>query len=78
MTAEAKAHNESTADGLVTPAPAAPTTASARRPYKAPHVRHLGSVRELTLGGSNGPCVDGGGTRAMGIIDPGNGMLICP
>jgi hypothetical protein len=70
MTAEAKAHNESTADGLVTPAPAAPTTASARRPYKAPHVRHLGSVRELTLGRSDGGCNDGSSTRGRIIPNP--------
>jgi hypothetical protein len=31
-----------------------------RRPYRAPRLRHLGSVRELTLGGSKGPSEDGG------------------
>jgi hypothetical protein len=33
-----------------------------RRVYRVPTLRHLGSVRELTLGGS-GPLSEGGGTR---------------
>jgi hypothetical protein len=35
-----------------------------RRPYRAPTLRHLGSVRELTLGGTFG-VVEGAGTFAM-------------
>lgn len=34
---------------------------TARRPYRAPKLRHLGSVRELTLGGTMGKA-EGGGT----------------
>lgn len=30
--------------------------------YRTPELRHLGSVRELTLGGT-GPLAEGGGTR---------------
>jgi hypothetical protein len=33
-----------------------------RRAYCVPVLRHLGSVRELTLGGT-GPLSEGGGTR---------------
>lgn len=36
------------------------TAAPPRRPYRAPRLRHLGSVRELTLGASKGPAEDGG------------------
>lgn len=32
-----------------------------RRPYKAPHLKHLGSVRELTLG-KTGDNSEGAGT----------------
>jgi len=32
--------------------PAADETRPARRPYVAPRLRHLGSVRDLTLGAS--------------------------
>lgn len=32
--------------------------ATSKRPYKAPRLRHLGSVRELTLGGTMGAFVD--------------------
>ncbi len=39
-----------------------------RRPYQPPRLRHLGSVRELTLGGS--PVAgEGGGTKGL----PGGG-----
>jgi hypothetical protein len=40
--------------------------ASARRPYRAPQLRRLGSVRELTLGSNNGK-PEGGGTRRAGM-----------
>lgn len=39
-----------------------PETAPARRPYRAPQLRQLGSVRELTLGGTMGSD-EGGGTK---------------
>jgi hypothetical protein len=35
--------------------------AGARRPYRSPTLRHLGSVRELTLGSTSG-MPEGGGT----------------
>lgn len=38
---------------------------TSRLPYKAPRLRHLGSVRELTLG-ATGAFADGGGTM-MGM-----------
>lgn len=38
------------------------TVGAKRRVYRAPELRHLGSVRELTLGGT-GPLAEGGGTR---------------
>lgn len=34
---------------------------ASRRPYRAPHLRKLGSVRELTLGATMGSA-EGGGT----------------
>lgn len=34
-------------------APSAPKQDAPRRPYVAPKLRHLGSVRDLTLGTSN-------------------------
>ena len=40
---------------------AVPEQDSSRRPYKAPQLRHLGSVRELTLG-ATGSAADGGFT----------------
>ena len=46
-------------------------TAAARRPYRAPKLRHLGSVRELTLGGTNGMS-EGGGT----FFPPGQAMMM--
>ena len=37
------------------PAPTSPAVARAgRRPYRAPTLRHLGCVRDLTLGGASG------------------------
>jgi hypothetical protein len=36
--------------------------AAVRRPYRAPRLRLLGSVRELTLGATVGP-TEGGGTK---------------
>ena len=36
----------------------------ARLPYKAPRLRHLGSVRELTLG-ATGSAADGGATKMI-------------
>ncbi len=33
----------------------------AKRPYRAPQLRHLGSVRELTLGATMGAFGDSGG-----------------
>ncbi|HVH44489.1 MAG TPA: lasso RiPP family leader peptide-containing protein [Labilithrix sp.] len=44
--------------------PAASEGASTRRPYRAPRLRQLGSVRELTLGGTMG-LPEGGGTLIM-------------
>lgn len=38
--------------------------APVRRPYSAPRLRQLGSVRELTLGGTMG-VTEGGGTLIM-------------
>ena len=37
--------------------------APAKRPYKAPRLRRLGSVRELTLGGTGGFVELGGGMK---------------
>jgi hypothetical protein len=34
-----------------------------RKPYHAPRLRHLGSVRELTAGASNGATSDGSGFK---------------
>lgn len=53
----------------VTAASASPA-APARAPYRAPKLRHLGSVRELTLGGTMGK-TEGGGT----LIMVGGGMM---
>lgn len=50
-------------DAVAEPPPRAPA-ADGRRPYRAPALRHLGSVRELTLGGTFG-VVEGAGTFAM-------------
>lgn len=36
-----------------------PDSEVSRRPYKAPRLRRLGSVRELTLGGTMGGMMDG-------------------
>jgi hypothetical protein len=47
-----KPENESDTSGIAT---------SSRRPYNAPHLRRLGSVRELTLGKS-GSTTEGPGT----------------
>ena len=44
-----------------TVAHAVPEPACSRLPYKAPLLRHLGSVRELTLG-ATGSAADGGFT----------------
>jgi hypothetical protein len=44
------------------PAPAA--GGASRRPYSPPRLRHLGSVRELTLGGTAGMAEGGGTFRA--------------
>jgi hypothetical protein len=41
----------------------------ARRPYRAPTLRKLGSVRELTLGGTMGA------TEAVGFNNKGSGMM---
>lgn len=38
---------------------ARPDSEAPRRPYKAPRLRQLGSVRELTLGGTMGGRMDG-------------------
>ena len=40
---------------------------NARRPYAAPRLKHLGSVRDLTLGSPTGGPMDGlpGGKRTM-------------
>ncbi len=40
---------------------------NARRPYAAPRLKHLGSVRDLTLGSPSGGPMDAlpGGKRAM-------------
>lgn len=45
-------------------------TTPAKKPYTAPKLRHLGSVRELTLGSPAGPCADG--TTASFFSDVGN------
>ncbi len=37
-----------------------------RRPYAAPTLRYLGSVRDITLGGTKGGLEIGGGRRATG------------
>ena len=39
---------------------------AARRPYAAPTLRYLGSVREITLGGTKGGLETGGGHRMRG------------
>jgi hypothetical protein len=39
-----------------------PEVTTAKKPYAAPQLKHLGSVRELTLGNSPGN-VELGGTR---------------
>ncbi len=43
-------------------ASATPRMSAAKRPYHAPKLKHLGSVRELTLGSSPGTA-ETGGTR---------------
>lgn len=52
------------------------TASGARLPYRAPQLRHLGSVRELTLGGTpqaaegagtKGPPKGGGGGGGKGM-----------
>jgi hypothetical protein len=45
------------------------TSIPPRRPYQAPHLRYLGSVRELTLGSGTITC-DGGGMAGTGSTDP--------
>ena len=40
---------------------AASDGASTKRPYRTPELRELGSVAELTYGGSGGGPFDGGG-----------------
>lgn len=47
-------------------APNADESTPARRPYHAPKLRRLGSVRDLTLGSNNGK-PEGGGTRKPGM-----------
>jgi hypothetical protein len=42
------------------------TTPVAKRPYETPRLRHLGSVRELTLGHTMGTFGDGG----SGMMNP--------
>ena len=42
----------------------APVTS--KRPYKAPQLKHLGSVRELTLGATMGGFGDGGTGMMLG------------
>lgn len=46
------------------PVPCPPTPAGVRRAYVAPRLRHLGSVRDLTLGNSN-RAGEGGRRRGM-------------
>ena len=36
-----------------------------KRPYSAPRLRHIGSVRELTLGSTMGGFGDGGGGKML-------------
>lgn len=45
---------------------ATPEEQPARRPYRAPQLRQLGSVRELTLGGTKGNPEGGGGLIKTG------------
>jgi hypothetical protein len=40
-------------------------TAGARKPYQPPQLRHLGSVRELTLGTSRGAFAEHAGNMVM-------------
>lgn len=47
----------------VEPGPGVPAE---RRPYRAPRLRKLGSVRELTLGGTMGITEGGGTLRVTG------------
>ncbi|MCW5833044.1 MAG: lasso RiPP family leader peptide-containing protein [Labilithrix sp.] len=54
MTAKEEPENEALA-------PSAPVE---RRPYRAPQLKQLGSVRELTLGGTMG-VTEGGGTLKL-------------
>jgi hypothetical protein len=42
--------------------------AGARRPYAAPRLRHLGSVRELTLGSAAGKSEGAGLMHAKGAM----------
>jgi hypothetical protein len=47
-----------------------------RRPYRAPSLRRLGSVRELTLGGTMGMTEGGGGFFPPGQSSSGGpGMM---
>jgi hypothetical protein len=41
-----------------------------RRPYQAPHLRYLGSVRELTLGSGNTTCDALAGGPGTGHTQP--------
>jgi hypothetical protein len=47
------------------------SASGSRRPYHAPRLRHLGSVRELTLGATMGMPEGGGSLRTGG----GGGMM---
>jgi hypothetical protein len=54
MTDPANRDTEASADGRAVAHP----TATTRKPYRTPQLRHLGSVRELTLGGSPVPVIE--------------------
>ncbi len=47
-------------DGLEAACSGAGEQAAARRKYSRPTLRHLGSVREITLGGTKGTSETGG------------------
>ncbi|CAN5877980.1 hypothetical protein BH11MYX4_BH11MYX4_55610 [soil metagenome] len=60
------ANTGSPADGTTSTEQAPEQPSAARRPYHAPKLRHLGSVRELTLGATSG-MIEGGGTFMPGM-----------
>jgi len=67
LSSSARSATESVAAAPAAPGALSTTAARALRPYVAPKVRHLGSVRDLTLG-----------TRNSGVEPAMSGMHVPP